>query len=82
MLPVTVTTYVPPETEPTVKLLLVKEPEAFIVHEGTVAKLAGVIVHAPASLVENPLPVTNTRVPITPEVGLRVIVGPCTVKLA
>ena len=65
---------------PTMKLLPVRDPDAVTVHEGVVAKLAGVIVHVPASEVEKPVPVTVIVVPAGPEFPVRVIVGPFTVK--
>jgi hypothetical protein len=77
-----VITYAPLATDPTVKLPVLKVPDAVMVHDGVVATLAGVMVHAPESLVEKPLPVIVTTVPIIPEVGLRAIFGPCTVKVA
>ena len=75
-------TYVPAGTFPTVKLEAVNVPEAVTVHAGAVATTAGVIVHAPASAVEKPLPESVTTIPTRPDVGLSEIVGPKTVNVA
>ena len=69
-------------TLPTVKLEAVNVPEAVTVHAGAVATTAGVIVHAPASPVAKLLPLTVTTSPAGPELGVRVILGPMTVKVA
>ncbi len=65
----------------TVKLAVFRVPVASITHERVTATLAGVIVQV-ASVVENPLPVMATIDPLSPAEGLRVMLGPLTVKLA
>ena len=44
-------------------------------HAEVVATAVGVIVQVPASAGANPLPVTVTVIPTTPELGVSVIVG-------
>ena len=70
----------------TLKLLAVNAPVAVIVH-ATDAKITGVAgdcrkLHAPTSPVLKPLPLTAMLVPMGPETGLTLMLGPVTTKLA
>ena len=88
--PVTKMKYGPGTTVPTVNLNESKTPLGVNVHASTDVRTAGVeleiweqgAVKVPASVDAKLLPDTATTVPAGPDVGLRVIVGPVTVKTA
>jgi hypothetical protein len=81
--PLTVIVYGPAATLPTVKLVPALIAPPVIPHavgEMTTPPVPE-IVHA-VSLTPNPVPVTVTTVPSGPELGVRAILGPVTVKKA
>jgi len=90
VIPVTKMKYGPGRTVPTVNLNESKTPLGVNVHASTDVRTAGVELEIcgqgatkeKASEEAKPLPETVTTVPTGPDVGLSVIVGPVTVKVA
>jgi hypothetical protein len=70
----------------TVNVVPVREPVPEIVHTApTAIMFVGVLeidLHGPASAVKNPEPEIVTAVPTGPELGVKVMAGPVTMKLA